>query len=62
MIWQILGFICAIIGIIFAFLGQTWVKTRIIIFRDLSMIRQYIYGVIFLLLAVFFFYLGGSFQ
>ena len=60
--YRLIGFIAVIIGMIFAVLAQSWVKTRLFIFKDTSMIKQYIIGFIFLMIGVFFLYLSGSFN
>lgn len=60
--YRLIGFIAVIIGMIFAVLAQSWVKTRLFIFKDTSMVKQYIIGFIFLMIGVFFLYLSGSFN
>ena len=60
--YRLIGFLAVIIGMIFAVLAQSWVKTRLFIFKDTSMVKQYIIGFIFLMIGVFFLYLSGSFN
>ncbi|MGX6969959.1 hypothetical protein [Vagococcus bubulae] len=60
--YRLIGFVAVMIGLVFAVLAQSWVKTRLFLFRDTSMIKQYIIGFIFLMIGAFFFYLSGTFN
>jgi len=60
--YRLIGFIAIVIGIIFGILAQSWVKTRLLLFRDTSMVKQYILGIIFIMVGTFFFYISGSFN
>ncbi|RHH69143.1 hypothetical protein DW196_07500 [Vagococcus sp. AM17-17] len=60
--YRLIGFIAIIIGIIFGILAQSWVKTRLLLFRDTSMVKQYIISIIFIMIGIYFFYISGSFN
>lgn len=60
--YRLIGFVAIGIGLVFAVLAQSWVKTRLLLFRDTSMVKQYIIGFIFLMIGAFFFYMSGSFN
>ncbi|MGY3703803.1 hypothetical protein BW731_03175 [Vagococcus martis] len=60
--YRLIGFIAVAIGIIFGTLAQSWVKTRLLLFRDTSMVKQYIISIIFIMIGIYFFYISGSFN
>ena len=43
--YRLIGFVAIGIGLVFAVLAQSWVKTRLLLFRDTSMVKQYIIGI-----------------
>ena len=60
--YRLIGFIAITISIIFGILAQSWVKTRLLLFRDTSMVKQYIISIIFIMIGIYFFYISGSFN
>ena len=60
--YRLIGFIAITIVIIFVILAQSWVKTRLLLFRDTSMVKQYIISIIFIMIGIYFFYISGSFN
>ncbi|MGX4685498.1 hypothetical protein JNUCC83_01140 [Vagococcus sp. JNUCC 83] len=60
--YRLIGFVAIVIAIVFGTLAQSWVKTRLLLFRDTSMVKQYIISFIFVIIGAFFFYMSGSFN
>ncbi|HCM88828.1 MULTISPECIES: hypothetical protein [Vagococcus] len=57
---KLIGLALVTLGIIFGVLGKLFVKTRLFIFRDSSMLKQFITGFILMIIGVVFLYLSGA--
>lgn len=53
------GYALIIVGIIYGLVGQKFVKLRWFVFKDRSMIRQYLIGLILTLLGIGCLYIVG---
>ncbi len=59
---KILGLIFVVISMIFLIISRTLRKTRFFVFKDTSMIFQYIIAIILLAIGVIFLYFSGTFN
>lgn len=57
---KLIGLVFITLGIILGVLGKLFVKTRFFIFKDTSMVKQFIAGFILMIIGVVFLYLSGA--